>query len=145
MLIVLSLSLMAILVFANVILRYIFDSGITWAEELSRYLFIWMIFLGAITVLQNKAHLSVDLITNAVSPGIRRILLIISNFLVLFTLMIILDGSWTMTLQNTHVNSPATGISMSYIYGIGVVMSLGMAIITINNIIKLFKKKYRYD
>jgi TRAP-type C4-dicarboxylate transport system permease small subunit len=43
-----ALAMMAILVFSNVVLRYVFNSGITWSEEMSRFLFIWSTFLGAI-------------------------------------------------------------------------------------------------
>ena len=46
--IAICLSCMATFVFANVVLRYFFASSITWAEEASRYLFIWLIFMGAI-------------------------------------------------------------------------------------------------
>ncbi|WP_437125406.1 TRAP transporter small permease subunit, partial [Geobacillus thermoleovorans] len=42
-----TLAFMCILVFGNVVLRYGFNSGITWSEEMSRFLFIWMSFFGA--------------------------------------------------------------------------------------------------
>lgn len=144
-LVVIALSLMALLVFTNVVLRYVFGTGMPWAEELSRYLFIWMIFLGAIVALQQRSHLTVDLLTEAVPLKVKKILLIISNFLVLLVLMLILNGSWAMTLQNLHVNAPATGIPMFMIYGAGVVLSISMGVLTINNIIKLFKDNYFHD
>ena len=46
------LAVMVVLVFGNVVLRYGFNSGITVSEELSRWLFVWMTFLGAIVGLQ---------------------------------------------------------------------------------------------
>ena len=49
--IVVSLALMVIMVFSNVVLRYVFNSGITATEELSRFLFLWLIFIGAIVAM----------------------------------------------------------------------------------------------
>ena len=51
-LIALFLAVMVVMVFGNVVLRYAFNSGIAVSEELSRWLFVWMTFLGAIVALQ---------------------------------------------------------------------------------------------
>ena len=54
------LAAMVVLVFGNVVLRYGFNSGIAVSEELSRWLFVWMMFLGAIVGLREHAHLGID-------------------------------------------------------------------------------------
>src|SRR6478609_836242 len=54
------LALMVLLVFGNVVLRYGFNSGITLSEELSRWLFVWMTFIGALVALRQHAHLGTD-------------------------------------------------------------------------------------
>jgi len=51
---------MVVLVFTNVVMRYAFNSGITISEELSRWLFVWMTFMGAIVALRERAHLGTD-------------------------------------------------------------------------------------
>ena len=56
----LGLAVMVVLVFGNVVLRYRFNSGITVSEELSRWLFVWVTFLGAIVALREHAHLGTD-------------------------------------------------------------------------------------
>ena len=58
--IVACLALMAVLVFGNVVLRYAFDSGIAVSEELSRLLFVWLIFLGAFMASVQRAHIGLD-------------------------------------------------------------------------------------
>ena len=50
------LALMVILVFANVVLRYAFNSGLSISEELSRWLFVWMTFLGAVIAMHERAQ-----------------------------------------------------------------------------------------
>jgi TRAP-type transport system small permease protein len=62
------LALMAVLVFANVALRYTTGDSLVWAEELSRYLMIWLTFLGAGLVLRYGGHLAIDNLQN-VLPG----------------------------------------------------------------------------
>ena len=59
-LMVACLALMVVMVFGNVVLRYGFNSGITVSEELSRWLFVWMTFLGALVALRTHSHLGTD-------------------------------------------------------------------------------------
>ncbi|MEY2802447.1 MAG: 2,3-diketo-L-gulonate transporter small permease protein YiaM, partial [Pseudomonadota bacterium] len=59
-LLVVMLSAMVVMVFGNVVLRYGFNDSIISSEELSRFLFIWITFLGAIVTLRENAHLGVD-------------------------------------------------------------------------------------
>ena len=68
------LALMAVLVFANVVLRYTTGDSIVWAEELSRYLMIWLTFLGAGLVLRYGGHLAIDNLQDAVRARAGRIL-----------------------------------------------------------------------
>lgn len=57
-----ALAIMVLLVFGNVVLRYGFNSGITVSEEVSRWLFIWGTFLGAVVALREHGHLGVDMV-----------------------------------------------------------------------------------
>lgn len=68
------LALMAVMVFANVVLRYTTGDSLVWAEELSRYLMIWLTFLGAGLVLRYGGHLAIDNLQDAVPARAGRIL-----------------------------------------------------------------------
>src|SRR5688500_13532205 len=61
-LMVVCLALMVVMVFGNVVLRYVFNSGLTVSEELSRWLFVWMTFLGAVVAMRKHAHLGTDML-----------------------------------------------------------------------------------
>jgi TRAP-type transport system small permease protein len=130
----LTLAMMSILVFGNVVLRYVFNSGITWSEEMSRFLFIWMVFLGAIGALRDNDHLGVDILLKKLPLGAKRVVFIISNLIVLYVLWLLLDGSWKITISNLHSAAPATGLPLAYVYGIGIIVSIGMGIIVMFNI-----------
>ena len=58
--IVVAMALMVVMVFSNVVLRYVFNSGITASEELARFCFIWLIFVGSVLAMKERAHLGVD-------------------------------------------------------------------------------------
>ncbi|ADI26548.1 Tripartite ATP-independent periplasmic transporter DctQ component [Geobacillus sp. C56-T3] len=124
-----TLAFMCILVFGNVVLRYGFNSGITWSEEMSRFLFIWMSFLGAIGALKDNDHLGVDTLVRKLPTGAKRIVFVISNAIVLYVLYLLFDGSWKITLSSVGSRSPATGLPMAFVYGTGLVVSIGMGLI----------------
>ena len=63
---VILMAAMAILVFTNVLARYLFNHSFVWAEELSRYMMIWVGFLGAGLVLRIGAHIAVDVFQDMV-------------------------------------------------------------------------------
>lgn len=138
---VFSLASMAFLVFGNVVLRYAFNSGITWSEEMSRFFFIWLIFIGAIGAFKDQEHLGVDMLVKKLSPNLKKVAFVINHILILYILWLVLEGSWKMTLINMESKAPATGISLAYIYGIGIVMSVCIAIIAVFNLYRaLFVK-----
>ena len=59
-LVIIILAAMAMMVFANVALRFLTDESILWVEEVSRYLMIWLTFLGAGLVLRYGGHIGID-------------------------------------------------------------------------------------
>ena len=93
-LLALLLGLMTLVTFANVVARYVFNSNILWALELTVYLFAWMVLLGASYAVKVGAHLGVDVIINAVSPRLRRMLGLISVTVCLAFAFLLLKGSW---------------------------------------------------
>ncbi len=70
--IALLLAVMVVLVFGNVVLRYGFNSGITVSEEVSRWMFIWLTFLGAVIALKERGHLGWTCWSASCLPGARR-------------------------------------------------------------------------
>jgi TRAP-type C4-dicarboxylate transport system permease small subunit len=143
--IALALGLMAILVFGNVVLRYVFNSGITWSEEMARFLFIWSTFLGAIAGLNDNEHLGVDMFLKKFPRTMKKIAFILSNLLMLTCLWLILDGSWKMTWLNRNSLSPALELPLSFIYGIGILLSVGMGFIIITKLYQILFKQLDDD
>lgn len=73
-LVVVILATMSCLVFLNVVLRYGFNSSINITEEVSRYLFVWLAFLGAILAFNENRHVNVTIFTSRLSLAKQKIL-----------------------------------------------------------------------
>jgi TRAP-type transport system small permease protein len=117
---VLLLALMVLLVFGNVVLRYAFDSGITVSEELSRWLFVWMTFLGAIVAIKERGHLGTDMLVSRLPKAGKKACLVVGHLLMLYVTWLLFQGSLAQTKINWEVEAPVSGFSMALFYGSGV-------------------------
>jgi TRAP-type C4-dicarboxylate transport system permease small subunit len=136
-LVALFLAIMVVLVFGNVFLRYAFNSGITVSEELSRWLFVWVTFLGALVALREHAHLGVDTLVKRLPAIGKKICLIISLLLMLYVTWLLLQGSWEQTLINLDVKAPATGLSTGLFYGVGIVFGVSSGLILLHQLYRV--------
>ena len=83
------LGLMTAITFANVVARYLFNSNILWALELTVFLFAWLVLLGASYAVKRNAHLGVDAVINLVPAPARRALALVTVALcLLFSLLL---------------------------------------------------------
>ncbi len=135
--IALCLAVMVVLVFGNVVLRYGFNSGITISEELSRWLLVWLTFLGAIVAVREHAHLGVDTLVRMLGPTGKRICFIINYCLMLFADWLLLAGSWRQTIINIDDRAPATGLSMAIFYFVGVIFGVSAGIILLYDLYRV--------
>jgi C4-dicarboxylate transporter DctQ subunit len=88
------LGLMTLITFANVVARYIFNSNILWALEVTVFLFAWLVLMGASYAVKKNIHIGVDVIINAVPPGISKFLTILAVVACLVFSIMLLIGSW---------------------------------------------------
>ncbi|MHB2168705.1 TRAP transporter small permease [Alsobacter sp. R-9] len=116
----LLLAAIILLVFVNVVLRYAFNSGITVSEELARWFFVWMTFIGAVVALREREHLGMDTLVRRMGRTGRKVCLVVSHALMLYATGLLLWGSWRQMLINWDVTSPAAELSTAWFYGAGV-------------------------
>ena len=129
--------LMVILVFGNVVLRYGFNSGITVSEEISRWLFVWLTFLGALIGLREHAHLGTDMLVGRLGPRGKKACLVIGHALMLLICWMLFRGSLEQTKINWEVSAPSSGASMGWFYSVGLVFSVSAALMTLADLWKL--------
>jgi TRAP-type C4-dicarboxylate transport system permease small subunit len=122
------LAAMVAMVFGNVVLRYAFNSGITVSEELSRWAFVWMTFLGAIIAVKESGHLGTDMLVGRLGPTGKKVCLGLAETLMLYCCWLIFAGSLEQTKINLDVEAPVSGWSMGWVYGAGLVFAVSAAL-----------------
>jgi TRAP-type C4-dicarboxylate transport system permease small subunit len=145
LLIVLCMVAMIVLVFGNVVLRYAFNSGISVSEELSRWFFVWMIFLGALVALKDRAHLGMNSLVKRLPPAGKRVCLVIGHLLMLYICGLIVIGSWQQAVINLNVVAPASGLSMALFYAAGLVFGVSATAILLYELFLASFGKLRDD
>jgi TRAP-type C4-dicarboxylate transport system permease small subunit len=134
---VLFLAAMVVMVFGNVVLRYAFNSGITASEELSRWLFVWMTFLGALVALRNHGHLGSDSLVSRLPVLGKKICLGATHVLMFYMCWLMFQGGWKQTVINAGTTSAVMEVSMAWFYASGVVFAAVAALIIVNDFWKL--------
>lgn len=127
--ITLMLAAMVVLVFGNVLLRYAFNSGITMSEEVSRWLFVWMTFLGAIVALKEHGHLGTDMLTSRLPLQARRACVAVAQLLMLYVTWLLFSGSLQQARINYDVEAPVSGASVGIFYASGVVFAVSSGLL----------------
>ena len=132
-----AMAVMVVLVFGNVFMRYAFDSGFVVSEELSRWLFVWLTFLGAVVAVRDNAHLGTDMLVGRLGPAGKKICMFLSLILMLFCLWLLFKGSYDQSVINWDTTSPVMEASMSIFYATGMVFSVLSAPILLADLWKL--------
>jgi TRAP-type transport system small permease protein len=127
---------MVVMVFANVMLRWFADSGIQLSEELSRYFFVWLTFIGAVVVMKERAHLGVDALVQKFGSTGRLICMIVSDLLVLFCCAVFFWGTWKQAPINYTTVAPVSGLNMLWVFGVGFFTSIGIGIIILARLVR---------
>ena len=129
------LAVMVVMVFGNVVLRYAFNSGIIVSEELSRWLFLWMTFLGAIVALKERAHLGSDFLIAALPRRGKQACLVVGHLLMIYVTWLVFSGSLAQARINLSVEAPVTGASMAWVYATGVVFAVCAAVLLLRDLL----------
>ena len=133
-LIALCLAVMVIMVFGNVVLRYAFNSGIAASEEVSRWLFVWMTFLGAIVALKEHGHLGSDMLVSRLPVWGKKLCLVVGQLLMMYITWLVFEGSLAQVKINWDVEAPVTGAPMAVVYGAGLVFAVAAMFLLLREI-----------
>ena len=126
---VLILAAMSCLVFINVVLRYGFNSSINVTEEVSRYLFVWLTFLGAVLAFSDNQHVNVTILTSKLSPLKRKLLSVFTDIAMLFCCYLIVEGSWIQFQLNLHNLAPISGLPQGITFLASVIAGCFIAVL----------------
>ncbi len=141
--IALCLAVMVVLVFGNVVMRYGFNSGITLSEELSRWLFVWMTFMGAIVALREHGHLGTDMLVGKLSPRGKKFCLGLTYVLMLWMCALLFSGAYQQAVINWDSTSAVMEVSMAWVYVPGVVFAVLGGLILLTDLVRLLTGQTR--
>ena len=141
MLCVIALALMSAVIVAQVFCRYVLNSSLSWSEELARYLFIWMIYIGISYGVKLDKHICVDAVYTFAPKGIKRYYAIVGYLLfLLFAVAMVCYGGLVVGMQiSSGQVSPAMGVPMQYVYAAPVVGFVLTAIRLVQKVIEAIR------
>ena len=134
---VVCMIVMFIFVFINVMMRLLMNSGIDISEELPRFAFVWMCFVGAVVGMRRHSHLGVDMVVAALPVFGRKVCWGISQAIMAVCSAYMLYGTW---LQHDIIEKNASAvmqISMLYVYGISYLAGAAIIVICLANLVRL--------
>lgn len=123
------LVVMVSLVFGNVVLRYGFNTGIVFSEEMSRFLFIWITLIGALVVMKDNAHLGMSSVIARLGERGQRICRFTADLLSFAVCVLLVHGSWKQVILGMEDLAPVTGIPLGIIQAALLLASAGMALV----------------
>lgn len=133
-LLIILCSIMFLVVGLNVFCRYVLNSSLGWADELARFVFIWVSFLGAVTAYQKNEHIGLDFVVARIrSEKVRLTIRLVGELLVLFVLSCLGYYGWTVAMSATNV-SPALYIPMWVVYLVVPISAFLMVLINLGKV-----------
>lgn len=120
----LLLTILLLVVGAQIFARYVLNHSLYWSEELARYLFIYLVFLGAAIVLRREGHIQVSFFVEKFPPLLRRGVAMLADTLLLAFVGIVLIQSVRLAMMVWTVPTAALLIPWTFVY-LGIL--LGMA------------------
>ena len=138
-----ALAFSSLLLFSNVVLRYVFLAPISWAEELTLYLMVWIVFVGGSVAVRSRGHMAIDLLPLVLSPGSRRRLAIFVALLALvfFAVFFWFSGQHVLRIQSSAQTTPVMGAPMWLTYLAMPVGSFLMAMRTVQLLLRMLREK----
>lgn len=114
--VIIGLGIMTIITVYAVFNRFIFKQAITWSDEATRYLFIWVSLIGASIGVEQGVHANVSVFVDFIPKSVRKYAYVIANVLcILFCIVLVYTGMQLVVAQSNQV-SAAMRINMTFVY-----------------------------
>jgi TRAP-type transport system small permease protein len=132
---------MGVILAANIVLRFLFDAPITWANVITRYSYIYIVLLGTAISYIEGSHAEIDFIYYKVSKRTKTIFNLCHYLAMMFLCAILMIFGIKHVITMWHAHSPVlTSLSIGYVY---LSVPISAAIIFFFLIIKIFELKSR--
>ncbi|MDQ2084174.1 TRAP transporter small permease [Xanthobacteraceae bacterium Astr-EGSB] len=124
----------------QVFFRYVLNDSLTWSEELARYLFVWVSFLGSIIALHRGLHIEVDVVTSMVGETAKRHLALAAKVCVIALLLVLTTYGWRIVMLTWDAPSAALRIPMALVYLAIPLGAMGMLAVTVFQMVRTWAR-----
>ena len=135
------LVVMIVLVFTNVVLRYVFSTGFEWSEEIARLCFIYLVYLGAIGAMRENQHLIIDSVLSRIPDIWQKAIYFLVQAGIIWMMVVLTRGSWQLVMQNLGDRWVATQFPIYLVYAVGLVTGVSIIVIALANLYRLIVLK----
>ncbi|WP_316858689.1 TRAP transporter small permease [uncultured Cohaesibacter sp.] len=109
------MGFMVVVVFTNVVLRYVFNSGLHLSDELSRYAFVWLTFLGSVLTLRDNSHVNIETVVAMLSRRGRLVCMALTQVIIFVCAIAMTWGTWKLHPLNSTMLATVSGIPMNWV------------------------------
>jgi len=114
--VMLMMMAMAVLVFTNVVTRYVFGFSINWSEELSRYLMVWVAYLGGGLAMREGRHVAIEYLQGLLPPRLAPYARAAVGLLILAFLVVLTVLGWQLSQFAWRQRTPVLGLPQGAVY-----------------------------
>lgn len=129
---------MCLLVLAQVVARKFFEP-LVWSEELARYTFIWVAFLGWLIANQRKSHIHISLVLDRAGPTLKLALGVFANLLVIVFALIFAIKGWRLVQNNLDIETVTLFFDFWVVYLVVPLSAAATLVITTFDLVALFR------
>ncbi|WP_313894001.1 TRAP transporter small permease [Psychrobacillus sp.] len=130
-LLTLLLAVMTAIIFWQVFSRFVVGSSLSWSEELSRFLMIFMILIGSSIALRNNELIAIEILLEKVENLSKKVVVITIHIISIVFFIILIKYGYSMAQSFSNQTAPGLGISMKYIY---LALPLGGVLLLLNSL-----------
>lgn len=116
--------------------RYVLNHPLSWTQEIAEILYVWIVCVGAATIVKEREHVTFSLVYVSVKPKLRRIFAIAGTGLVTLVMLITLPGNLDYILFTFRQKTPTLRLPMSVVFS---AFGVFMVLIIINGVIRLYR------
>lgn len=133
---------MVLVILLQVIARYAFNHALPWPEELGRFLFAWIVFLGTVSVIQADEMLSLDLVYRYIPKGAAAVLKLVVSLIVFVFLLVMCKGGYELMIRQASQRSVGLEVPMGIVYFVIPFATLLMALIVLLRIVRMGRELF---
>lgn len=132
------LFFMVIAVFLQVLFRFLLNQPLAWTEELSRYLQVWITFLGSAYAMSIKAHIGTEYILRYLSPMMTKFVVVLAAILSILFFLVMVQQGYILADRSMTQTSPTLLIPMGAVYSVipisGALLIMNVLYVTWNDV-----------